>query len=257
MSHGAQYLKWIFHLTQILIDADILLYQSISASEHEVEFEEDLWVMFSDLNTAHEQFKDKLNYILNKVPNEPYRLCFSDARNFRKDINPTYKANRKATRKPMAFKEFRAQIMELYPSITKPALEADDILGILATKPGADAIIVSGDKDLMQIPGKHLKDGEIIEVTRRDGDHFFYTQILTGDQVDGYPGCPGIGKVKAEKILSNPVAQEDPWDYIVEAYEKAGLTEDDALLNARMARILRWQDWDNEQQKVNLWKPYN
>lgn len=211
--------------------------------------------MFSDLNIAHEQFREKLDYILTKAPKAEYRLCFSDSRNFRKDINPTYKANRKVTRKPMAFKEFRAQIMEQYPSITKPTLEADDILGILATKPGADAIIVSGDKDLMQIPGKHLKDGEIVVVEEREASHFFYTQILTGDQVDGYPGCPGIGKVKAEKILSNPVAIEDPWYYIVDAYEKAGLTEDDALLNARMARILRWQDWDNEQQKVILWKP--
>ena len=242
-------------MTQVLIDADILLYQSISASEQEVEFEEDLWVMYSDLNVAHEQFTEKLDYILKFNPQAPYRLCFSDARNFRKEINPTYKANRKATRKPMAFKEFRAQIMEKYPSITKPNLEADDILGILATKPGADAIIVSGDKDLMQIPGKHLKQGEIVEVSEREGDAFFYRQILTGDQVDGYPGCPGIGKVKAEKILSKPEAQETPWEFIVEAYEKAGLTSDDALLNARMARILRWEDWDNEQQKVILWTP--
>lgn len=242
-------------MTQVLIDADILLYQSISASEQEVEFEEDLWVMYSDLNVAHEQFTEKLDSILKFNPQAPYRLCFSDARNFRKEINPTYKANRKATRKPMAFKEFRAQIMEKYPSITKPNLEADDILGILATKPGADAIIVSGDKDLMQIPGKHLKQGEIVEVSEREGDAFFYHQILTGDQVDGYPGCPGIGKVKAEKILSKPEAQETPWEFIVEAYEKAGLTSDDALLNARMARILRWEDWDNEQQKVILWTP--
>ena len=242
-------------MTQLLIDADILLYQSISASEQEVEFEEDLWVMYSDLNVAHEQFTEKLDYILKFNPQAPYRLCFSDARNFRKEINPTYKANRKATRKPMAFKEFRAQIMEKYPSITKPNLEADDILGILATKPGADAIIVSGDKDLMQIPGKHLKQGEIVEVSEREGDAFFYRQILTGDQVDGYPGCPGIGKVKAEKILSKPEAQETPWEFIVEAYEKAGLTSDDALLNARMARILRWEDWDNDQQKVILWTP--
>lgn len=242
-------------MTQLLIDADILLYQSISASEQEVEFEQDLWVMYSDLNVAHEMFTEKLDAITGIFPEAPYRLCFSDARNFRKEINPTYKANRKATRKPMAFKEFRAQIMDAYPSITKPSLEADDILGILATKPGADAIIVSGDKDLMQIPGRHLKKGEIVEVSEREGDAFFYHQILTGDQVDGYPGCPGIGKVKAEKILSKPEAQETPWEFIVEAYEKAGLTSDDALLNARMARILRWDDWDNDQQKVILWTP--
>lgn len=212
--------------------------------------------MYSDLNNSHLTFKDKLDYTLNTIRKSvgtfDYRLCFSDKVNFRKLLTPTYKSNR-VTRKPMGFLAFRQQIEEMYPSIVKPTLEADDVLGILATKPGNDAIIVSGDKDLMQVPGKHLKDGKIVTVTKEEGDLFHLRQTLTGDQVDGYAGCPGIGPKTAEKVLDC----EDRWAAIVQAYEKKGLTEADALLQARLARILRWEDWDNDNQKVILWEPKN
>jgi DNA polymerase-1 len=42
---------------------------------------------------------------------------------------------------------------------------------------------------------------------------------------------------------------------VVDAYLKAGLTEEDALMNARMARILRAEDWDFENNEVKLWTP--
>lgn len=212
--------------------------------------------MFSDLNDSHLTFAEKLDYTLNQIRKNvgkfEYRLCFSDRVNFRKELEPTYKGNR-TTRKPMGFLVFREQIMEKYPSICKPTLEADDVLGILATKPGADAIIVSGDKDLMQVPGKHLVNGDIVTVTEEEGDYFHLQQTLTGDTVDGYAGCPGIGPVKAKTILDT----EDRWAAIVAAYDKAGFPEEHALLQARLARILRWQDWDNQQQKVILWNPKN
>ena len=236
---------------KILIDADILLYQTLLTTEHEIEFEDDLWVMFTDLKEATTSFKDKVTKITDQVGTDNILLCFSDKENFRKDINPTYKMNRKATRKPMGFLEFKELAMEAYPSISKPRLEADDILGILQTKPGANTIIVTMDKDLKQIPGKHLVNGEVITITKEQGDHFHMLQTLMGDAVDGYAGCPGIGKVKAEKIL----ASGEPWPTIVETYEKAGLGEEDALLMARMARILQWDDWDGDKQKVKLWNP--
>jgi hypothetical protein len=43
------------------------------------------------------------------------------------------------------------------------------------------------------------------------------------------------------------------WDTVVEAYEKAGLTEDDALVTARLARILRAEDYDGV--NIKLWEP--
>lgn len=254
-------------MSTLLIDADILVYRSISSVEREVEWEPDVWTMSTDLKEAHEAFNDMLFNIIDSSPHKDFKLCFSDAKNFRKEINPSYKSNRAGNRKPMGFKPFREQIIDKHGAITKPALEADDVIGILATKPGTDFIIVSDDKDLRGVPGAHLIDGHVTNIGESEADLFFYTQVLTGDQADGYPGCPGIGPKKAEQILAsvNPfdnyeVGAGGPhtyWEAVVKAYTKAGLTEEDAILQARMARILRWKDWDHENQKVNLWTPSN
>ena len=240
-------------MTRLLIDADILVYKAIASTEQEIEWEPDVWTIHTDLNDALEAFNEQINSIVERSGINDYLLCFSDSENFRKKIYKEYKANRASTRKPVGFKPFRTKVIEQFRGVVKPTLEADDVLGILATKNPDTTIIVSDDKDLMQIPGRHLVGDEVIVVTERAADKMFYTQVLTGDPVDNYPGCPGVGKVKAEAILSKPEAIEDPWDFIVEAYEKAGLTEKDALVQARCARILRCTDWNEKKQKVILW----
>ena len=242
-------------MTAVLIDADILVYRAIASVEREVEWEPDVWTLTTDLREAREAFADMLDLLLQKAKTTKYQLCFTHAENFRKDIYPEYKSNRSSQRKPMGFKPFREEIIYKHPSITKPKLEADDVVGILATKPGADFIIYSQDKDLKQIPGKHLVDGEIITVTKEEGDLFHLKQTLMGDAVDGYPGCPGIGTKKADRILESVEDMDLVWETIVDVYAKAGLTEEDALVQARMARILQWENWNKETQEVILWNP--
>lgn len=240
---------------RLLVDADIFVYQAISIAEREIEFEEDVWVMYTNLRDAHDALSDALNKIIDAVPDHNVVMCFSDQVNFRKELNPTYKSNRR-TRKPMAFKEFRQFAINNYQSVILPTLEADDLLGILATDPKAPpSIIVSADKDLKQIPGKHLVDGEVITITKEQGDYFHMMQTLTGDAVDGYAGCPGIGPKKAETILAKATDGVSVWGAVVGAYVKAGLDEEEALLQARMARILQWGDYDMQKNKVNLWQP--
>lgn len=235
----------------LLIDGDIFVYKALTSAEKEVQWEEDLWCLWVDLRDAQGAIVEMMEDIQGKLPGVTPYLCLSHTHNFRKEVDPTYKANRKAQRKPMAFTSFRKWVAENYTTIMKPNLEADDVLGILATKPGNDAIILSADKDLKQIPGKHWDGEKVIEISEHDGDKFFYTQVLTGDTVDGYPGCPGIGKVKAERLLK----EEPYWPIIVDTYHKAQLTEEDALRQARLARILRWTDWDQDKQEVRLWTP--
>jgi DNA polymerase-1 len=81
---------------------------------------------------------------------------------------------------------------------------------------------------------------------------------------DGYAGCPGIGPVKAEQLLNvretmpagtDPHPQLRRWAAVVEAFKKAKLTEADALLQARLARILRCTEWDFDNSTVKLWEP--
>ena len=133
------------------------------------------------------------------------------------------------------------------------------MIGVRATRPAysevCEYIIASPDKDLLTVPGLHWDHREevIHQVSEKQADHFFYTQVLTGDAVDGYSGCPGIGPKKAEKLLESCEDHRDYWIKIVNTYESAGLTEDDAIMNARMARILRWNDYQDT--KVDLWNP--
>lgn len=180
-------------------------------------------------------------------------VAFSDDANFRKTLNPDYKSKRKDTRKPIVFNELKDWAMKTYYSVMRPGLEADDVLGILATQPGLGEhrIVVSEDKDLQTIPCSLYRQGELKEIDENEANYYWLLQSLTGDPTDGYPGCPGYGPVKAEKALKvNPT-----YASVESAYLKAGLTKEDALLNARMARILRWENWDKAKQEVKLWEP--
>lgn len=240
----------------LLIDADILAYQAAAGAEEEIEWDTDLWTVHTDLQAA----KDHFNYLVDKLKTEvktdEYKLCFSDVANFRKEIYPDYKGNRKG-RKPVGYTALKEWAMETHPSFFKPKLEADDCLGILSTKFPGKTIVASMDKDLMSIPGKLYKinkdgTGEFKTISEKEADWQFLMQTLTGDVTDNYKGCPGIGEKTAEKILKQYGAV---WKTVEDAYIKAGLTKEDALTNARMARILRAEDWDFENDTLKLWEP--
>jgi hypothetical protein len=83
-------------------------------------------------------------------------------------------------------------------------------------------------------------------------DRYHLIQTLTGDVTDGYSGCPGIGPVKAE-LLCATAAPQSLVAVRCDAFKKAKLTEADALLQARLARILRNTEWDFDKSEVKLW----
>jgi len=79
---------------------------------------------------------------------------------------------------------------------------------------------------------------------------------LTGDATDGYPGCPGVGPKKATAILGSCAPSlACMWAGVRQAYESKGLIEEDAVEQARMARILRAEDWDFQKKAPRLWCP--
>ena len=244
----------------LLLDGDILLYTSTTQHETEIDWGEDFWTLTCDFKLVKQTLDQTISDLVEKTEAEKVEIALSDRENFRKNINPSYKANRKSSRKPICFVPARDYLIDTHDTYIRKTLEADDVMGVRATRTAySDAfeyVIVSPDIDLLTIPGYHWDYGKevIHEVSENEANYNFYTQVLTGDAVDGYPGCPGIGPKKAEKILDSCTSHSDFWTAITNTYESAGLTEDDAILNARMARILRWEDYQDT--KVKLWMPY-
>ena len=240
----------------LLIDADITAYQATASAEMEYEWADDIWTLYSDLKQAKEHFDYLVYKLVEDTDIHDYKLCFSDSANFRKTLYSDYKGNRKG-RKPIGYNELKRWAMEHHPSFSKPTLEADDSLGILATKYPGKIVIATMDKDLLTIPGLVYKikpDGSasMIKVTPEEADYNFLLQTLTGDTTDNYKGCPGVGPKRAEELFKKHGAV---WKTVEDAYLKAGLTKEDALLNARMARILRDVDYDFNKEEVILWTP--
>lgn len=189
-------------------------------------------------------------------------VCLTDAENFRYGVFPAYKSNRIGLRRPETLKTVKAWLAEQYQTYQRPGLEADDCMGILSTHkalvPGKK-IIVSEDKDMQSIPGwlfNPAKDKKPRRITRIMADRYFAQQTITGDPTDGYPGCPGVGP-RSRFVLSLPSCRSMAacWAVVLDAYASKGLTEAEALVQARCARILRSSEWDFKAHKPILWNP--
>jgi DNA polymerase-1 len=255
----------------LLIDGDILLYEACSANEVEQDWGDDLWTLHSDFGKCRTTLIDKLQALQKELKTKDFIFCISDDVNFRKEVLPTYKYKRKSVRKPVAYHALKKWAQEEYHCEMWPKLEADDVLGILATTgkkhPNQELIIVSEDKDLKTIPGKLYRKGELLQIPEGEADYWFMYQTLIGDITDGYKGCPKIGDKTAEKLLTPFILELDhkyhtmhfdlkgAWKAVVQAYEKQGLTEADALQQARCARILRATEWNPETKQLKLWTP--
>jgi 5'-3' exonuclease len=236
----------------LLIDADYIVYKCCAATETEIDFGEDLIVVTSRFSEAYEYVERELYNIASDLGCfDDSILFFSDSVNFRKSIDPAYKGHRNR-KKPCGYKRVINKLKEEYHVVIMPTLEADDALGIYATKePGH--IICSPDKDMRQIPGQLFDlTQEVVEITPEMGDRWHLIQAMAGDQTDGYAGIPGIGIKRAEALLE---ANGATWQTVVEAFAAKDLDESVALMNARLAKILQYDDYDFTNQEPRLWSP--
>ena len=241
--------------TVLLIDGDQYLYRSCAAVETEIRWDDENHVLYSNIEEAWELITESIKALQHLFDTKDYVLCLTGPDNFRKKIDPTYKGHR-INRKPLCWADCRARLIEAYNTMELPHLEADDVMGILATKPGSTdtKIIVAMDKDMKTVPAHVWNGKELCQYDEEQADYWHMYQTLTGDSSDGYKGGPGVGPGKAEKVRKVAPPQSGG-EQGVGCYTRAGLTEEDALVQARLARILRWSDWDSEKKEPILWQP--
>lgn len=252
-----------------VIDADTVLYAVASKAEANAGNGE--FIPLISARTAFLEVEARLEALRDEADCQDIIIALSSPTNFRKDLLSTYKANRKAVRKPALLPELRSLVQGIkpWPVMVVKMLEADDVCGITAgslAKAGKEPIIVSGDKDLEQIPGllynpNRTRAGNkrnVESISEAAGDRAHMMQTLTGDTVDNYTGLPGVGPVKAISILNDCEDLENPlarWEKVVEAFVSRGYTSEYALTQARVSRILRSTDWDAKLKRPILWTP--
>lgn len=233
------------------IDADFFAYRACSVNEVELDWGEDLITIYSNFKEVKAAFIREIDRLKQRFDTDQVILYFSDYQNFRKDLDPEYKGKR-TKRKPVGYRRLLHWAKKTYEVRWLPYLEADDVLGMDCHLDPSHFVLVSPDKDLRQIACRIFNGETEFTITPEEGDRWFWTQVITGDPVDGYKGIPGVGAVGASKLLDKA---EDPWQAILTGYLKAGLTEEDAIRNARMARILRPGEYDYATNYPHLWTP--
>jgi len=216
-----------------LVDGDIVAYRCAASCNANPKLGRD---EPEPESTAIQRTDEILYRICNTLGTQDYRVFLSSDENFRKVLDPRYKANRTQP-KPEYLNAVRSFLVEEWGAELCPGYEADDGIGIAAT---GDTIVCSIDKDLKQISGWHFNfvKNELSEVYPRDAIRNFWHQMLTGDRSDNVFGIEGVGDVRAARVLSGVDPQEMEalvWD----CYRDAKRSRDDFLLNYRLLRILR------------------
>ena len=242
---------------RLLFDADIIAFKAAAAVERPIKWGDGLWTLHA---YEHEAIDHCLTYISNVwrdlICND-YTLYLTGPNNWRKDILPTYKENRKDTRKPLVLQAVRQWMIEEQGAVLTDTFEADDLLGIEATTHPLTTIIVSEDKDLQTIPAllyNPAKDTAVRHISVFEAAYNHMHQTLTGDKTDNYDGLAGCGPVTATKILAPAKEPEDLWPLVVKAFQSKKLSEEHALVQAQVARICHASDIDKSG-KVTPWTP--
>jgi 5'-3' exonuclease len=220
---------------QALLDQDLLCFRCAASAEHD------------DLGIAIYRLDELLDTILSKTEASSYRAFLTGDTNFRKQIYPEYKANRKSP-KPVHLEALRNYSLDkLNAEYAPDGLEADDALAINQTD---STIICTLDKDLLQVPGSHFsweisgkgwtRPDRFVEQTELEGLRLFYEQCLKGDTSDNIKGIEKIGEKKAKVILDTCQSEQDMFNTVRDLYGN----DDEFIMNARVLWILRSVDDD-------------
>ena len=246
-----------------LCDGDVALYRAGYAAEKKVKRQLDSGDIEHIREVAPESHAiQNLRTVMESLENKfsKIEVFLSGSNNFRKNVATIkpYKGNRSPFQRPVHYEALRQFLIDKYRATVSDGCEADDDIGIRATD-GCDGCIVSTDKDLRQIKGKHynwVRD-EWSEVDEREGLRVFYRQMLTGDATDNIPGIEGVGPVNSSLIVDPFTKEKGMWQAVKaewhlrypKGYESGGkvyavdevLAELGSLLWIQRTNRIRWE----------------
>ena len=230
-----------------ILDGDIIIYRAACwADKH--------GSSFSDLENRI-AFDVKF-WTPSFTPRHINALSCKAADNFRYKVFANYKSNRKGKPKPDNFINAMDIMKANHPTVSRDCLEADDLIG-MGMSSGL-AVGVTLDKDLMTCPGWFWNPDKLnfpVYLDMETADRNFYRQWLMGDSTDGIPGVLKVGKVKAEKYVSD-CKYANLTAMCLQVYKDRGHDYDYAIQQARLVRILRDGEYDKITGEISLWKPF-
>jgi len=215
-----------------IVDADSIAYRAAAAAEkriysiltpdgisQEFQYKKEVneWLQLQGYETAEITFRKEpehvgnalhnVNLIINGIRNHPLHTTseyhISSDSSFRKfvAVSHPYKGNRTAD-KPVHLSVCKDYLLARYNAKLAEWMEADDTVSMAALST-PNSVIVSIDKDLDMVEGKHLNwvKGEVYDITPTEGFRNFCVQMLMGDRTDNIVGIHGIGAVTAHKLL--------------------------------------------------------
>ena len=214
-------------------------------------------------------FTSVLMRLIEKESPDYLAVSFDVGKTFRDEIFPDYKATRE--KMPDDLRPQIERIQEVVaafniPVFVKEGYEADDVLGSLsriAAKEQVQVVIVTGDRDLLQLvnkdvsvslPGQSLADAKLYtpsDVAQKFGvtpDQFVDYKSLVGDKSDNIPGVAGVGDKTARRLLQQYLTLDNIYanlEQIEPRYQKKlAVGKDNAFLSKKLAAIVTDLDLD-------------
>ena len=237
-----------------LIDAYALIYRSYYA------FIKSPRINSKGLNTSAVMgFCNTLNEVLTKEKPTHIGVAFDHGKTFRHDAFPDYKAQREETPEDIKLSvPLIKQVLEAMriPILQVDGFEADDIIGTIATRFGADGIdtfMLTPDKDYGQLIGpnvfmyrpRHGGGYEILgekEVGEKYGiptpAQVIDLLALMGDSADNFPGCLGVGEKTAAKLINQFGSIDNMLQHTDEIKGKLREKVENAVEDIKMSKFL-------------------
>ena len=216
-----------------VIDADNLAIAAAASAEND------------DVGIACLRADDMVNKTMEDTKSDKYELWLTGKGNFRYNVYPEYKANRRGLKRPKWEHQVKAHLEVMWAANRTTGCETDDMIGVrLCEEP--DSIACHLDKDIDMIPGKHygwelrrlgtiIKPAKIYYVNEDQAYTQFYWQLLVGDTTDNIKGVVGIGKKKAADILGPCTSEKEMYEVVKETYD----CDEEFHMNAQVLWIWR------------------